>query len=162
MRLHTDKITSSDIHMAAIVARVAPVEFSRHGSRKRSHAFEVKLIGESKRHPNAGAARGYFDQDVYAATWDQWGVFLAHLFAIDPNMTCWAYDGAADYAARTADRFGAPEDVMTADGYVRRFVSYGWPDDAHGDHSWQWQDGSRTCRRCSAEERSPGVAAQYV
>jgi len=149
MRLHTNTIELHQVHQAAHVAR-ADITVSVHGSRKRDHAFEVHLTGESRRRPQGGSSNG-----EYAATWDQWGVFLAHLFAIDPTMTCYAYRDAHDYAGKTADRFGAPEDVMTSEGYKREFVAYGWPEDAHGDHTFRYvgRHGEQSCTKCSAVQR---------
>ena len=130
MRLHTSA-TEADVRAAAKVARATLARLSEHGSRSREHAFEVTLTGESSRWPNGGRTtdRGK------AATWDQWGVFLAALYAIDPQMTCWAYSGAYEFHVRTAERF-----------------ANGWPDDAHGDHSWVWGSGRGQCRRCSAQQ----------
>ena len=140
-------VTRTDIHEAARIARVS-FDVTTHGSRKRDHAFEVHLTGESRRRPGHSSA----ESGEYAATWDQWGVFLAHLFAIDPQMTCYAYKDAEDYATKTADRFGAPEVVMTSEGYAEQFIAYGWPEDAHGDHTFRYAGthGEQSCTKCSA------------
>ena len=149
MRIHADNLTMLQVYAAAKVAR-AELEITFHGSRKRDHAFEVKLTGESRRRPNF-----HDGSDVYAATWDQWGVFLAELFAADSTLTTQYYVDAEAYANATADRFGAPEVKMGADGYYSEFEAYGWPEDAHGDHRFEFQGtpGSTSCTKCSAVRR---------
>ena len=134
MRMHTDTLTLDDLRDAARLARVE-MEFTTHGSRKRKRAFDVKLTGESRRRPNGGnigAGTGY------AATWDQWGVFLGHLFECDPSMVTPYYENAGDFHYRTAYRF---EDE--------------WPADAHGDHRFEYVGVpySQSCKKCSAVTR---------
>lgn len=105
MRIHTDTITLDDIHEAARLARVSFETLSEHRSRKRRHAFEVKLLGSSPSRPNSGH-RGA-DSDEYAASWDEWGIFLAHLFSNDP-LAVTPYDqSGAFFHWRTGNRFAA-------------------------------------------------------
>lgn len=130
MRIHTNTLTSTDLYDAARIAR-ADLELTTHGSRKRARAFNVTLRGESRRRPNMGK---YGAGDEYAATWDQWGVFLAELFDRDPSVFT-PYDKDADFFdRRTAGRFGN-----------------GWPEDAHGDHTFR-PDAPyvQKCTKCSA------------
>lgn len=136
MRFHTDTLTSKDLWDAARAARV-DMESTRHGSRSRAHAFEVRLTGESNRRPNSGT-RGAGDD--YAATWDQWGVFIAYLFNRDPQMTTRYYADKNEFQYRTDHRF-AVEDF--------------WPADAHGDHTFRYAGVPRTqqCTKCSATVR---------
>jgi len=147
MRIHTDILTEADIHDAAREARVsyAGGGFTRHGSRSRDHAFNVLLTGESKRRPNGG---NYGAADDYAATWDQWGVFLAVLFDRDPNMKTPYYVDAHDFHVRTNDRFN-PDGNDRAEG-----LGY-WPADAHGDHRFEYAGVPReqSCKKCSAVVR---------
>ncbi len=137
MRIHSDTLRVSDLNEAARIARV-DMEFTTHGSRKRDHAFNVNLTGESRRRPNGGN-RGA-NSDAYAATWDQWGVFIAALFDVGPNASMTYYDGEQDFNYRTASRF-------TGVGF--------WPADAHGDHRFKY-DGipyEQSCTKCSAVQR---------
>lgn len=130
MRIHTDTLTYSDMTHAAMAARVNFTTIQQHGSRSRDHSFDVILTGESRRRQNGG-------EDM-AATWDQWGVFLAYLFDKDSEAKCWAYSDASQFAYRTVYRF---ED--------------GWPTDAHGDHRFQY-DGmpyTQKCTKCTARNR---------
>jgi hypothetical protein len=133
MRIHTDNITWAEIREAGVLARVDFTKIKEHGSKQRDHAFHVVLAGASHHRQNMGGSG-------YAATWDQWGVFLGALFAIDPEMTCVGgghYKNEADFDYKTGARF--------ADG---------WPEDAHGDHSWVvGVPLVQTCRRCTAEKR---------
>lgn len=135
MRLHTS-LHLSDLQIAAKEARV-DMMITEHGSRSRDRAFEVKLTGESRRRPNGGNYGA--DGEAHAATWDQWGVFLAYLFARDESMTCWAYKGADEFHAKTAYRFDTE----------------GFPEDYHGDHTFRYNGTPRQqeCNKCSAVQR---------
>lgn len=148
MRIHSDVITSDDIHRAALIARVDydGGRFTIHGSRSRARAFNVLLTGESRRRPNSGA-RGA--GDLYAATWDQWGVFLGYLFGIDPDMLTPYYADAADFDYKTDGRFD-PNTRAMIDGEP----AY-WPADAHGDHTFDFSGtpGSQSCTKCTAVRR---------
>lgn len=166
MRIHSDHLTTSDIYTAARHARVDVVNLTEHGSRSRDHAFNVNLEGESRRRPNGGTyGRGY--ASGYAATWDQWGVFLAILFDIDPGAVCWAYDGRDAFLAKTCERFTAPSlgtgistnyNVVNGRAHhdasvtVHRLGADYWPSDAHGDHRFEYAGVPRTraCTKCSA------------
>jgi hypothetical protein len=134
MRIHT-AATLEDVREAARIAR-AEIEVSEHRSRTHKRAFEVHLTGESKRRPNGGS---YGAGTGYAATWDQWGVFLAHIFEVDSESKCRAYADSGDFYDRTNYRFEGE-----------------WPTDAHGDHKFVpqgnvWGDRCEAhCSKCSA------------
>lgn len=135
MRIHADTLTYADLHTAAQRAQVE-LRVTRHGSRKRDHAFEVTLRGMSKRRPN------FYDGDgSYAATWDQWGVFLASLFEADYSITC-AYVDAAQFDYRTNGRFdldfSEPIPFPLDHDHVFRFAGIPY---------------SQTCTRCGAVTR---------
>jgi hypothetical protein len=142
MRIHcSNDVTTSTIYAAARHARV-DVTITEHGSRSRDHAFNVKLEGESRRRPNGGASGA---GSGYAATWDQWGVFLAFIFDVDPRTKCWAYANVWDFDAKTRYRF-------SPDGNDRAEGSDFWPNDAHGDHRFEFAGVPRqqSCTKCSA------------
>lgn len=124
MRIHTSA-TEADLETAADLAGVNFVRVAEHGSRTRERAFEVILSGSSSQTIQGGGRK--------AATWDEWGVFLAYLYGIDPDLCCWAYNSVHGFNTLTGGRF-----------------VNGWPNDAHGDHSWEWRAGGGYCRRCSA------------
>ena len=136
MRFHVSKsVTIADVREAGRKAGAHFDTLTEHGSRKSGHAFEVKLLGSSNRRPNGGA---YGAGNDYAATWDQWGVFIGALYDLDPSMSSYAYDDAEDFHAKTGDRFRD-----------------GWPTDAHGDHTFRYEgvSGEQKCRKCSAVQR---------
>lgn len=137
MRLHTDKITGLDIYNAAKDLPGVVVAYTDHGSRSHDHAFEVRLEGN-------GTRAGYATKDHQGATWDEWGVFIARLYQVDPNAL-WGsakhpvYDGADNFHYLTADRF--------YDGTM--------PTDTHPRHKWEYQGGYQNfaCKKCSAEKQ---------
>lgn len=142
MRIHANTLTTSEIYKAARIARVEIEHLTEHGSRKRTHAFEVKLSGESRRRPNNNGVHG----DVFAATWDQWGVFLACLFDADNSITIpTAYDDRETFQYRTDARF-----VKVGGGWDNY-----WPADAHGDHTFRYAGipYTQSCTKCSATQR---------
>lgn len=97
MRIHTDTLTSAEIILAASAARVSLTRLDVHGSRKRARAFDVILSGSSSRRQNGGP-----DQ---AATWDEWGDFLGHIFGCDPNADTPYYHGAEGFHTATGSRY---------------------------------------------------------
>ena len=106
MRIHTDCVTSRDVHEAlAGMHSDVYAEVSTFGSRTRDHALEVRLFAwesEGRRHTNTGR----YGAGDGAATWDEWGVMFARLFAADPNLLCgWAYSGFDHYHVVTGNRF---------------------------------------------------------
>jgi hypothetical protein len=117
MKIHTNTLTEVDIYRAARFARVDVVTLTRHASRSRDYSFSINLEGESRRRPNRQSDVSY--GSGYAATWDQWGVFLSVLFDLDGNGQTFepsapAFVGSAKnpvYASReafhrqTSDRF---------------------------------------------------------
>jgi hypothetical protein len=83
MRIHSDTLTFAGVFNAMNVAGVWATTLELKGSRKRDHAFEVKLSGDSPFRQNGGSEM--------AATWDQWGIFLAYLYSRDPDMIAQYY-----------------------------------------------------------------------
>lgn len=143
MRIHTNELSYVDLHLAATSAGVTLEVADRRGSRKRDHAFEISLSGDSRRRPNFYGLRDWHGPDTYAATWDQWGVFLASLFRADDSVTCDAYKHEGDFHYKTDWRFDAAENGQL------------WPPDAHGDHTFRF-DGvpfQQNCTKCSAVQR---------
>ncbi len=109
MRIHTDKLTRQDL-FAALPCRVDIDEAMEHGSRKRSHAFEVRLIvwdgGKGTSHPYRRNSGQYgADNAGYAATYDEWGWWLAELFDRDPEMIAAQYKGRSDFHTQTSGNY---------------------------------------------------------
>lgn len=150
MRIHSDSLTNRDLIDAANIARVEFDRWLDKGSRTRDHAFDVTLFGESRRRPNdRGRSSG---TDKYAATWDQWGVFLSVLYDRDNEMVVPYYDSMADFHYKTDHRFEKRTEYFTPGGSG---VVVWWPADAHGDHNFQWSGvpGASKCTKCSAVRR---------
>lgn len=142
MRLHASAdVTAQTIQAATTAAGMRGVHATatRHGSRTHAQAWEVSLTGTSSRRPNSG--RGGADGDDYAATWDEWGMFLAALYAVDPTMRAGsgkhpAYVNAEDFHAITRGRFLS----LTAP------YQHGG-----GGHRWERVSDVATCKTCEAE-----------
>lgn len=112
MRIHSDILTEADIR-AAVPSTAYIGKLTVHGSRKRAHGYEVNLGG-------SGKTGGQWGQtDGKAATWDEWGMFLAALYKIDPDITMAAYVDHADFDYATGSRF----DTLT-------------PAEQHYQHKW--------------------------
>lgn len=129
MRMHSDFIETIDLRKAAAHANVGFTRLGLHGSRKRSHAFDVILTGSSSRNQNMGGP----DK---AATWDEWGIFLGTLFGLDPNMVTPYYESAAHFDWATGGQYH--------DGILRRAE--------HKNHKWEWTGSSASgnyhCHEC--------------
>lgn len=136
MRIHSDIITQAQL-LDALPATTYIDRLSKHRSQKRGHAFEVNLAGSGK----VGGQWGQLDGK--AATWDEWGMFLAALYTIDPNMHTPAYpSGADEFHWATGNRFA----TLT-------------PDEQHKQHRWNWEGTSagdtytvHTCKGSKAVE----------
>lgn len=128
MRIHTN-LEESDIQDAAKVAGVTFDKLERKGSQSRSHAFEIKLLGDSPYAPMKGEA------GERAASWDQWGIFLNAVFEADETAACAYYP--------TGDHFH-----FVTDG---RFVSLKYGSDAyHRRHKWIPSGNSTADCECGA------------
>jgi hypothetical protein len=115
MRIHTNTLIRKDFRDAAHEAGVSIVELSEHSSQSRARAYKFYLSGSAGRPGNR--------RDEQAATWDEWGIFLAHLFNIDPNAHTGknGYLSAEHYHWVTSDRFR----TLT-------------PSQQHKRHKWQY------------------------
>jgi hypothetical protein len=61
-------------------------------------AFEFFLAGSSPH-------RAQHDREEYAATWTEWGIVMAALFAVDPDATIGHYNGREQFI-RITERDG--------------------------------------------------------
>lgn len=100
MRIHSDTLTQGDLNAARAAAGLGTDVFIdgliRHGSRSRSHAFEVHLGAFAGRDYNGKARRasnsGRFGAaDTKAATYDEWGLWIEQVFALDPDAIVGPY-----------------------------------------------------------------------
>lgn len=115
MIIHSDKLTHQDFQSAAKVAGVEIVDVTSKGSRSRKGSFSFAISGSGRYGGQWGT------QDYSAATWDEWGIFLAQLFAIDPE----AHTGKNGYLS--AEHFN----WMTGNRFLRLDVR-----DQHKRHKW--------------------------
>lgn len=102
------------------IARAVGVTFSRcivGGARSHAASYDIVLSGSGRRRNCEG--------DV-GATWDEWGAFLARIFAVDPSTTTGVYRNSAHFTWSTNDRYnlGNPEGTSCP------------------DHKWQYEGSS--------------------
>lgn len=151
MRLHT-KLPYRQVFAAMeavkndgkVAKDVQFTAFSDHKSRTHPFAYEIQLgthdrhslpenyVDRQGRHRRTRNFKNSGDRgsasewatgcDVYAATWEEWGWFMAELFALDPDarwgsVKGWHYAGVADFNAKTGNRF-IPEDMLFPKGYT--------------------------------------------
>lgn len=118
MRFHTNSINAAEIHRAltdtglhAEGVRVALCEV--HNSRSHRVGFEITLRAEPGRDRNGRARRnpasgvyGFAQSFEKAATYDEWGIFMARLFEMEPDAK-WsgAYKDASDFHKKTRYEF---------------------------------------------------------
>ena len=102
MRIHTKHLTRDDLVRAK--PEGSYIEITEHGSRKRDHAFEVKLYAEpgKDRHGitrrfKTGGAYGTTDGRHRALTWVEWGDWMVELFKIDPGAIIGKYEGWREF-----------------------------------------------------------------
>ena len=136
MRFHADKITREDVRAAAQFAEVNVEYLSEHKSRKAARAFEIKIGGSSNR-----LAQGFNHHgEVFnAATWDEWGMFIAFLFDRNPDMIAGDYAGEDNFHYTTGWRF-------CGDDYVAKRPK----DLGCQSHRWDFNGNSLKCKKCSA------------
>jgi hypothetical protein len=133
MRLHSDILTRTAVLAALNLAShdtpedhfgVMISDLIDHGSRIRDHAFEIALEGYGERHTRARAwgvpQRGKGDQTytARAASYDDWGYFIARIFDKDPAAVFGPYKGRDDFDAQTRYKF-----CIDADGDADGFPS---------------------------------------
>lgn len=131
MIIHTS-LTMAQMH-DALPDGVAFDQVFASGSRTHPRKFAVRLTGSGYRVNSGNRGAG----DLIGATWDEWGLFLAHVFDADPGARAGAppYNGRNHYHAVT--------------GY--RFAGQVMPADTHRRHRWT-RDGARRqrCTGCTA------------
>lgn len=73
-------------------------------SRRLEHVHLRSEAGTRRpNHAHSGAV-----SDGYAASWTEWGWWLARVFERDPNARCGVYRGLDDFHAQTNRRFRDP------------------------------------------------------
>lgn len=123
MRFHTDYITHSDINQVLIStglrAEGVYADTSHHRSQSHDHAFEIRLratsgkdrMGTTRRWPNGGST-GADTSYEKAATYVEWGIFMAALYELDAEAK-WArvYKNRDDFHRATAYNFATGYNV---------------------------------------------------
>lgn len=66
-----------------------------------ANGYEFYLSGSSK-YAAAHQSQGGYEREK-AATWDEWGLVIEALYAVDPNAEIGHYTSRSDFIARTAD-----------------------------------------------------------
>lgn len=109
MRIRTDKITRADLY-AQLPKPELYLTAHERGSRTHARAFDVALEwlgpkerGDGRYRRNPGKSGG-FDMP-WAATYDEWGEWLARLFEIDPGATMTYYRDREDFHAQTNGKY---------------------------------------------------------
>ncbi|AEQ21049.1 hypothetical protein E3_1330 [Rhodococcus phage E3] len=120
MRIHTN-LDHGDLADAARHAGVIIARSSQHGSRSRERAFEVTLSGSGRTGSRWANSGSYGASSSKAATWDEWGIFLAELFRRDPELKTKEYPSLDAFEWVTVNRFR----TLTAD---RQHVQHRWAD----------------------------------
>jgi hypothetical protein len=146
MKIHSDTLTHADVYRATTAAGMHGVRvegLTYHGSRSRDHAFNVSLRGNSTRRPNPGTGSRTVYEDEYAATWDEWGMFIEALYTLDPNALVGQYGPRHVFDEATAGRF----DDLTAD-------------QACPGHRWVF--GGPMISRCSKCDATTNYGALYA
>lgn len=133
MRIRTNA-TPDQVREAARVAGVTFDRFEVHGARSHAHGYDVLLNGSSGRRANGGWSGAVLGG--YAATWDEWGVFLQKIFEADPTTDAGGYYvGFADFREQTGGRYDGPFTECK-------------------NHKWAWNRGESECAKgCGAVRR---------
>jgi uncharacterized protein YwbE len=148
MRLHT-RLTATEVYSALGQAQLAGkvtsdirfMVFRQYRSRTHPHGYEVQLGTWDKdslpsgtvdqhgknmrvrRFKNSGSHGAHSDngtgESVWAATWHEWGWFIASVFAADPGarfggLTGWNYLSPGDFHRKTGGQF---RDFTVQPGY---------------------------------------------
>lgn len=114
MRIHTDAIQRGDL-FSALPDGPFSLDVSDHGSRKRAKAFEAKLSyiggkkkGDGRRQTNSGT---YGATGELAATYDEWGEWIAKLYRIDPAAIIGPYSSREHFHERTEYKYASLEEA---------------------------------------------------
>ncbi len=98
MKIHSDIIDQTGTFYAAAQDKSYAVsDITKVGSKSRRNAFNVYLGGSARARSQHWDGYDY----VKAATYDEWGFFIATLYEIDPNMIAGPYKGIDDFNTKT-------------------------------------------------------------
>ncbi len=120
MKIHSNVLTHDHFADAAHYASKASggevwtIREDERGSRSHARAFDVILVGDG----TFGRRRTMSGEGI-AATWAQWGHFLAALYRIDPNAKAGPYNGADDFHGQTREAFHIDPEPIVVSGLLR-------------------------------------------
>jgi hypothetical protein len=129
MRLHT-ALTEREIRdclaraqeSGEVPADLIFDQFNPAGSRTHRHGYDIHLATEYQGTRDDGRKRkraAYYgvSGQLWAATYDEWGWFLAEFFVTDPDAKAGPYKGQADFHAQTHDNYSDGREDYRADDY---------------------------------------------
>jgi len=99
MKIHFNTLTSSDVYMAATKANVGIERWHEKGSKSHKGAYDIILSGSSGHRVNSNSIY------AQAASWDQWGIFLAELFFKDSSVKAGDYVNQDHFNWSTGHRY---------------------------------------------------------
>jgi hypothetical protein len=101
MRIHTNVMSKAEVASHLGVQNDVTIHVvSEHGSRSHRIAYEVALRGQGKRHKRNPNTR---DDSLpgKAATYDDWGQYIANLYRMDVDAIVGPYKGRDDFHKQT-------------------------------------------------------------
>lgn len=100
MRIHTS-LTQQEVYSS--LPDGVHANIMRHNSRKRDHAYEVTLYVHTKDdlHRRFGNSGGYGAATDVAATWDEWGIWMANIYEKDPDAIIGWYESHSHFLDTT-------------------------------------------------------------
>ena len=123
MRIHTDAPDTAALCLVALTdakaaGKISPdVEFDqlkRSNSRSHRSAADVHLVSytggkgtEHNHRPNSGTYGADGREDVWAATYDEWGWFLSYVYAADATAKTSADKTVEAFDARTEGKYSS-------------------------------------------------------
>jgi hypothetical protein len=120
MRIHSDTLSNPDLVLALRRAGLQSEGVQlcingTHGSRSHHRAVDVTLRavvgrdrnGKARRPPMQGADIGA--DYPRAATYEEWGYFIAAVYCEDPDAKVGPYENVDDFDQKTRYAFDAPE-----------------------------------------------------
>jgi hypothetical protein len=135
MKLYANEIAEKEIMDAALQAGASVEKLIVNRGRRYARSFDVILSG-------SGARRSQWrDQEVQAATWDEWGIFMARLFDHEPEMRIGPYRDRDHFRWSTGERY---DDLEPAEQHKIHRWRYSWH-----DYHMQVQE----CDHCEAVRR---------
>lgn len=96
------------VYLGSNAAREGPM---LHVGPRTRRIYAVHLRSRTgRRYPNPGAGEPYSREysSEMAASWTEWGWFLARVFEMDADARCGEYHGLDDFHRQTSGRFEDP------------------------------------------------------